>query len=148
MKPFDINDSDTWEERERKLINHWMGKKIEHCKPSPDTKKQFKLIQKQMDNHVTKELFASEIKGLKEFIGEKFDRNKSDHKTLFDNQTKTNGSVKDLKAWKLALIFGWSVVSVMFPVLFYYFMANHNKDVELKIMTAINNNNNKFFELE
>ena len=60
----------------------------------------------------------------------------------------TNGRVKKLELWKAGLIGGFVVISIGFPVLFTYFMSSVKSDLKGEITFQINENNNKFFELD
>lgn len=94
-----------------------------------------------MDNHVTKELFETKMEGLEEILDVKFDANKEEHKKISDQQAITNGSVKDLKAWRLGLAMSWTIVTIMFPAFFYYFMLSNELETKQTIDTMIMDNN-------
>lgn len=111
---------------------------------APETNRRLNILEKNM---VTKDIFKTSIDDLKELFNNKFDVNKEEHEKILIQQAKTNGSVKDLKAWRLGLVMSWTVVTILFPILFYYFMQAQELKTDQKIQAMINENNNKFFEL-
>lgn len=149
-----LYDKDKMTDREKEIAETYKAIGNEHKTPSPETRKTIAQIKKYMqDNLVTKELFEEKFKDLKENldlhfinIGGKFKSNDDEHDKIEDKINKINDGVLDFKLWKIGLAFAWSVVTVMFPVLFYYFMENHNKDMDIKIMQAIERNNDEYFE--
>lgn len=144
----DPYNRDEWSEESEALVDFWIKKSTEHCTSSPETKKGLKKIQKQMENHVTKDLFEAKIDGLAKLINEKFEANGKEHGSLDKRVATTNGRVKRLEIWRAMLIGAWAVITVMFPVLFVYFLNTFKTDVNNQITHAIDVNNNRFFEIE
>lgn len=63
----------------------------------------------------------------------------------------TNGRVKNLELWRMFLIGAWAVLSLITPVAWYFIaqsLSGFTNDVDAKIVRAINENNNKFFEYD
>ena len=65
---------------------------------------------------------------------------------------KTNGRVRKLETWRSFLLGGWAVISLLFPIMFFYLMSNLKYEVKEiisnQVSTAIDNNNDKYFEVE
>lgn len=121
-----------------------------HMSMSPETKEAIDKVNKTMENLVSRDFIEEKFVGLKDLIELQFKQNSKDHNAVWEQVKLTNGSVKNLKAWKLALIYGFialtSVVSFVFPILTYYYTQNQDKDISIRIQAAINNNNDKYFE--
>lgn len=99
-----------------------------------------------IDKLVSKELLTSEFQGLRNFIGEKFKNNDDGHSRIETQVTTTNGRVKMLEFWRIMLIGAWAVTTILFPILFFFYSKSLQLETEKQISTAIDNNNNKYFE--
>ena len=82
-------------------------------------------------------------------IGEHFDE-KGIIGKIEKHVEKTNGRVRSLEIWKAMLIGGWAVTTILFPVLFVYFMSSFRHElkniVNTEINTAIDEYDNKIFD--
>jgi len=65
----------------------------------------------------------------------------------------TNGQVKSLQLWKQFLLGGWSVLTIITPILWYYihisieeFKKNFDERVTAIVKEEITQNNAKYFE--
>lgn len=63
---------------------------------------------------------------------------------------KTNGRVRKLETWRSFLLGGWAVISILFPILFVFFMSNFRYEVREiisnQVTTAINDYDESIFE--
>jgi len=63
---------------------------------------------------------------------------------------KTNGRVRKLEVWRAGLLGAWAVVTVLFPIMFVYFMNNFRYEVkeivENHVSTAITEYDESIFE--
>lgn len=115
-----------------------------HYGPSKDTVvalkahgEELKRINNMSDKHVTKDLFNTAMKGLKELFGTKLDN-------IEKQTTKTNGSVAEankqiiaLRMWKHGLVVAWGVVTMLFPTLAYFYIKSLNVDINTQIDKAV-----------
>jgi len=125
-------------EEKSKIYNKGVIEGKKHSTSAPDTLRRLNYVEKHM---VTKDLFGTKIDDLKEFFNEKFKTNNEAHKKLLQQQTITNGSVKSLKAWRFALAMSWTVVTIMFPVMFYYYTVANEFQTKDTIRQMIESNN-------
>lgn len=125
-------------EEKSKIYNKGVEEGKKHSTSAPDTLRRLNHVEEHM---VTKDLFGTKIDDLKEFFNEKFKTNDEAHKKLLQQQTLTNGSVKSLKAWRFALAMSWTVVTIMFPVMFYYYTIASEFQTKDTIREMIESNN-------
>ena len=82
------------------------------------------------------DVIIERIEGLKLWIGEKFDENKKEHKSLQDRVDSTNGRVKKLEIWRAYLIGAWAVVSIVLgissTILIRYYINNNNVESQIE----------------
>ena len=67
-----------------------------------------------MHEEELKELFKSEMKGLRSLFNEKFDTNEKAHEELITQTKKTNGRVSALENWKNRVIGALIMTNIIF----------------------------------
>ena len=90
------------------------------------------------DHNYTTETLTALLEGIQESL------NKIETKV-----TATNGRVKALEMWRMFLLGAWAVITLLVPFLYMQVSARvdaFTASVDTKIISAIERNNDKYFE--
>lgn len=97
---------------------------------------------------MSQEVILEKIAGIETLINTKFEFTNKEIGEVKKHVKITNGRVTKLELWKAGLIASWTIVTILFPILFVYFMNNLKYEINDKIVTEIELNNNKYFEID
>jgi hypothetical protein len=127
---------------EFKVWTEHLVKQMPIHKPAPETLEKINKLNEDLKGDV------SEINSCIKVLGSHFE-DSGIVPRIEEKVTQINGRVKSLEIWKACILGGMSVILFLFPVvsaIFVYFIKDLREDMENRITSQIETNNNKYFE--